>query len=445
MSHRNLILLFGALVVSYACYVRAEQNPYARYVAAGFSIIDRWALENAPDQELFDAAMNGMVGVLREHGDEHTDFIDAARQKAFREEFEQEFGGVGLRLWLLGKPPLPTVVGLPEPGTPAAEANIKLGDRLEAVDGKSVAGMADLEAVTALVRGPTDTPVTLTLSRPGQDESRDVTIQRAIITVESVLGDVHSPDGRWNYLISEEPRIGYARIKQFGDKTSAELAALLADLTADEKPLDAFIIDVRDDPGGALDAAVEICDLFLRAGLTIVTTKGRDKVTVLDRYMSSGSGNSKLPLAVLIDRNSASASEIVAACMQDHDRGAIVGERSYGKGTVQRLIHVESGRSLLKLTTATYWSPLDRNIHRMPGDGPTSTWGVTPSPELTVTLDEKEYEAWRHYRIRRDLVGDDVNSPLAAELNLANGEIPAEFADRTLQRAVVHLKEQLAR
>ncbi len=443
MSHRNLLLLLGALLVSYACYARAEQNPYARYVAAGFSIIDRWALENVPDQELFNAAMDGMVGVLHKYHDEHSEFIDAERQEAFREDFQQEFGGVGLRLWMLGDPKLPTVIGLPEPGTPAAEAGVRLGDRVQAVDGKGTAGMT-LEQVTDLIRGPVDTSVTLTLRPPGEAPTRDAKIQRGVITVESVLGDLRGPDGKWNYLISEQPRIAYARITKFGDKTAAEIAAILQELNEGDARLDGMILDVRDDGGGALDAAVAISDLFLRAGQTIVTTRGRDE-EVRDRYLSTGAGDDKLPLAILIDRNSASASEILAACMQDHGRAAVVGERSYGKGTVQRLMRIESGRSLLKLTSATYWRPSGKNIHKMPDAGADAQWGVSPDPELAVPLNDAEYDAWRLYRIRRDLIGDAVDSELATALDLAGGAAPNDFVDRTLERAIDSLQARAAR
>jgi carboxyl-terminal processing protease len=442
MSHRNLLLLLGALVVSYACYVRAEQNPYARYVAGAFSTIDRWALDNVPDDELFDAAMHGMVDVLHKYGDEHSEFIDSNRQDAFNEDYQQEFGGVGLRLWLLGEPPLPTVIGLPEPGTPAAAANIRIADRLMAVDDKPTAGLT-LEEVTAMVRGLKGTPVKLTLARVGEEKPRDVTVERAVITVESVLGDLRGPDGRWNFLISEEPRIGYARITKFGDKTASELAGVLAQLADGKHMLEGLIIDVRDDPGGTLDGAVDICDLFLKAGQTIVTTRGRDK-TVLEPHMSTGSGDPDLPLAVLVDRNSASASEILAACLQDHKRAVVVGERSYGKGTVQRLMRIESGRSMLKLTVATYWRPSGKNIHRMKGDPPDGEWGVTPEPELTIEMDDKENAAWRHYRARRDLVGEDLDSELATALDAIAIDIPPDFVDRPLQAAIEYLRAQAA-
>ena len=166
MSYRNLMLLLATMLISYACYVRAEQNPYARYVAAGFSVIDEWALNAAPDQELFNGAMHGMIAVLHKHGDQHSEFVDANMQAAFSEEFDQEFGGVGIHLQMLGNPPTATIVGLPEPGTPAAEADLEMGDRLEAVDGQPIAGLK-LEEVTKLGRGPIGEEVTLTIRRPG--------------------------------------------------------------------------------------------------------------------------------------------------------------------------------------------------------------------------------------------------------------------------------------
>jgi carboxyl-terminal processing protease len=441
MSYRNLLLLFTTAVISYACYVRAEQNPYARHVAAGFSVIDRWALEDAPDQELFNGAMHGMVSVLHRYGDQHSEFVDAKQQAAFSEEYDQEFGGVGIRLRLLGEPKMPTVIGLPEPGTPAAGADIRLADRIEAVDGRSTAGL-ELDEVTNMVRGQVGEPVTLTIRRPGADQTHVVRIVRDIISVESILGDVRRKDGRWDFLIRKNPPLGYVRIIKFGDKTAAELGRILRDLSREE--LKGLIIDVRDDAGGSLEAAVQISDLFLAAGREIVITKDRDG-TVRDRFVTTGAGRYvDLPLAVLIDHNSASASEIVAACLQDYGRAKIVGGRSYGKGTVQRLVRIESGRSLLKLTSATYWRPSGKNIHRMAEDDEGAEWGVTPDPGLEVNLDEKGYEIWRSYRLRRDLIGEGVDASLAAELAREDGDVSADFRDEALERAVAYLEEVAA-
>lgn len=192
MSYRNLLLLLAAAVVSYACYVRAEQNPYARHVAAGFSVIDSWSLEEAPDDELFNGAMHGMVSVLHKHGDQHTEFVDAKQQAAFSEDYEQQFGGVGIRLRLLGEPPLPTVIGLPERGTPAAAADIRLSDRVEAVDGVATAGR-DLEEVTSMVRGPVGSPVTLSIQRPAAAAPHVVRIERPSSTSSRCWATCETP------------------------------------------------------------------------------------------------------------------------------------------------------------------------------------------------------------------------------------------------------------
>ena len=183
--------------------------------------------------------------------------------------------------------------------------------------------------------------------------------------------------------------------------------------------------------------------LFRSGGLPIVTTRGRDK-KIRDQYVSSGRGiYTEIPVAVLINFNSASASEIVAACLQDYGRAIVVGERSYGKGTVQRLMRIESGRSLLKITSATYWRPSGINIHRMPGDEVDAQWGVSPNPGFEEKLDEAEYLNWRKFRRRRDVIGTADNGTLAAQMDKEDGQLPVTFADRALKRAVDHFQKVL--
>ena len=437
MSRRNLLLLLASCVIAYACYVRAEQNPYARYVAAGYSVIDRWALVDADDQGLFEGAMRGMIKSLRQSGDEHSAFVDQRQRGNFRENLSQEFGGVGVRIRMLGDPKLPTVIGPPEPGTPAFRADIRSGDRIVAIDGRPTDSM-EMLAVLQSMRGPAGSEIVLSVLHASEVEPEEVALVREIITEESIYGDIRNEDGTWVFHYPDKPDIGYLRITKFGDKTEAELTRVLAQLTKDG--VQWLIIDVRDNYGGALDAAVGISDLFLRAGLPIVSTRGRDGET-RDRFVSTGRGNySKIHLVVLLNHNSASASEILAACLQDHGRAVVVGQRSYGKGTVQRLMRIESGRSLLKLTSATYWRPSGRNIHRMPGAGEDEAWGVKPNTGYEVVLDEEEYLQWRHYRRLRDALGDKLDDPLAAEISKQDGRLPESFKDRALQRAVEYLE-----
>jgi len=439
-----MLLLITTALGSYACFVRAEQNPYARYVAGGYSIIDRWALNEIPDQDLFEGAMRGMVDVLQKQGDEHSLFIDEEQRDLFRVELTQEFGGVGVRIRQLGDPPQLTIVGPPEPGTPAFSADIRSGDRIVALDGKPTAEM-DMLDVLKLMRGTTGQEVVLSIVHQGEATVEDITLVRAIITVESIRGDLRNKDGTWIFRLESDPRIGYLRITSFGDKTEAELARALASLCgpAAEDSIAALILDVRDNYGGALDAAVGISDLFLRAGLPIVTTRGRNEVT-RDRFVSTGSGGYvDKPLAILVNQNSASAAEILAACLQDYHRGVVIGQRSYGKGTVQRLMPIESGRSLLKLTSATYWRPSGRNIHRMKGDTEEDLWGVSPNEGFEVVLDDQQYLQWRNYRRRRDLLGKDGNGPLAEQLDKEDGKPPESFTDRAFEMAVSYLQATL--
>ncbi|MEM9351389.1 MAG: S41 family peptidase [Planctomycetota bacterium] len=442
MSQRNLLIILFTLVLSYTCYVRAEQNPYARYVSDGYSVIERWALQDVPDQRLFEGAMRGMVNELRSDGDDHSVFVPEQVQGEFRLELRQEFGGVGIRLGLLGEPPMPIVVGPPQPGTPAFLADIRSGDVILAVDGTPTEGLP-ISEIVGLTRGEPGEPVVLTLRHQGETEPEDVSLTRAVINVESVRGDIRDDDGRWVFQLPHEPRIAYIRLINFGDKTEEELDTVMRETT--KAGAEAFILDVRDNYGGALDAAVGISDMFLRAGLPIVTTRGRDAL-VRDRFVSTGKGRyTDVPLAILVNKNSASASEIVAACLQDYEQAAIVGERTYGKGTVQRLMPVESGRSILKLTSATYWRPSGKNIHRMPDAPETEEWGVSPDSGLRVELSEEDYLNWRNYRRRRDILGTKTDGVVAEQFDKDPGPLPAGYADDALDAAIDCLRQQLNR
>ena len=440
-----MLLMVAAIVIAYACYVRAEQNPYARYVAASYTIIDNWALEDIPDKALFEGAMLGMIDVLRQHGDEHSLFINESKKDAFREDLIQEYGGVGIRIRFLGEPPKLTVVGPPEPGTPAFSADIRLGDQIVAINGKPTAEMG-IEDVLRLIRGPSGEAVELTIVHEHSLEQVDIALVRAVITKESIRGDLRDEEGNWDFRLKADPRIGYVRITSFGDKTEAEFIQALADLAAEEgqPTIGGLILDVRDNYGGALDAAVGISDLFLRAGLPIVTTRGRD-AKERDRFVSTGSGQyTEIPLAVLINHESASASEIVAACLQDYSRATVIGERSYGKGTVQRLMRVESGRSLLKLTSSTYWRPSEQNIHRMRDDTEEDQWGVMPNEGFEIEMTDDEHLELRKYRLRRDLLGASNNGSIAEQIEKEDGALPEDYKDLAFERALSHLQLQLA-
>jgi carboxyl-terminal processing protease len=200
------------------------------------------------------------------------------------------------------------------------------------------------------------------------------------------------------------------------------------------------VLDLRGDAGGSLDAAVAVCEMLLPAGKKIVETRGRGGV-VRQRYQTTENGLFvNLPLVVLVNQDSASAAEIVAACLQDNGRAAVAGQRSYGKGTVQQLIPVQNGKSTLKLTWASFWRPSDAKIHRAAGEEESAIWGVVPDQGLERRLTDEELGRYYEYRSERDRVGPAAGSNSEQK---AGESAPADFIDEQLQIAVEYLQRKL--
>lgn len=435
MSQRNYSIILLMLAVSYACHVRADRVRHARYLGQAIHVIEQRALDPPTRQELFDGAMRGMVDVLHKRGDEHSHFFSSKRAARFLNELKQEIVGIGVRLRLKaveGKDePQLTVVETPLPGTPAREAGIRKDDRILAVNGQKVAGM-EMDEVLLMIQGAEGDAVTLTLERDDAPKPFDVSIVRGTIELPSVVGDLCDKRGKWEYLLPPDGRIGYVRIREFGDKTADEMRTVLESLL--ELHVEGLVLDLRDNPGGPLEVAVEVCEMFLEKNQEIVSIYERKNVRVRD-YRSSEDGMFlETPIAVLVNQNSASASEILAACLKDNGRAVVVGERSFGKGTVQQLIPMEGGRSQLKLTSAKYVRPSGKNIHRASRDTPESEdWGVSPDKGSEVKLTDEEAKAWREARLTRDEAGLADRHP--------NGDLPP-LVDPVRDRAVEYLREK---
>ncbi len=439
MPRRNLLAIVLIVVAAVLCYQRVERNPYGRYLSQVLATIQQRALEPVPQRELFDGAMEGIVGRL----DEYTDYISSAETAEFEAELEQQFGGVGVMIKLEGDPDDPeapkqlVVVNPPLFGTPARGAGILAGDRILAIDGQAVAGMT-MREIIRLMRGEVGEPVVLTVLHQGEKEPEDLTLQRAIIRVPSVLGDRPLGDGHWDFTLPYSPRLGYIRVTSFGEKTAEEIAAVLEELQ--EQRVAGLILDLRDNPGGLLTSAVETCDLFLPAGLPIVSIKGRGGELERAYYSSEGRVWPDLPIAILVNKYTASASEIVAACLQDHDRAVVVGARTWGKGTVQHVLPIEGGKSLLKLTAASYWRPSGANIHRVSGATEDDAWGVMPNEGMNVPLTDEQFAQLHRYRAERDVYAPPETAAAPPE---PPSETPLEN-DPQLRRAVEVLQETLA-
>jgi len=427
VSRSTLLTIFLAVVVSVLCYSRAEHNLYARNFTEGLELIQARALEPVPRQQLFESAMRGMVSEL----DEYSAFIAEADAQKYREDLEQHFGGIGIEVYFDGETKT-LAVGSPIIGSPrpAFEAGMRGGDRIVSIEGKPTDDLSMSEAVD-IMRGEVGTPIRIAVVHAGQTDPQQLSIMREEINVDSVLGDRRDAAGNWIYTLEGEPRVGYLRLKTFGERTSQEMREALQQLN-DDKRLQALIVDVRDNSGGYLQAADEVCDLFIRQG-RIVSTRGRGG-RLLSVYDASSAGTfDGFPMAVLINQGSASASEIFAACLKDHDRAAIIGERSWGKGSVQQMLPMENGKSILKLTTASYWRPSGRNIHRLKDEPESGDWGVRPSPGHEITLSDEEEKEMRTKRRLRDGYVPDA---------LPGAEPPENYLDPQLRAAAEMLRER---
>ncbi|MCM2375070.1 S41 family peptidase [Aporhodopirellula aestuarii] len=376
MLPRNLTIICITLVVSTACHVLQQRTHTALLVGEALEMIDRYYVEPVDDRQLILSALAGMTATL----DQHSEFIPPVEYRAFQDTIQQEFAGIGI---YVDQPSTdgPVRVITPLVGSPALAAGVLPGDEIIEVDGEVVATL-DIREVSERLRGPVGTTVDLTLRRG--DEEVKTTIVRDRIQMESVIGDHRDENNNWVYRLDENPRVAYVRMTSFGDKTVSELESVLRNLNND---FDAFVLDLRGNGGGLLNAAVEVADMFLNSG-KIVSTKTRGGRLEEEAVATQGTlVNTNIPMAILIDHDSASASEIVTAALQDHGRAIVGGTRSFGKGTVQNILPLEYGRSALRLTVAKYFRPSDQNIHRGKDDDEDDIWGVTPDEGLAIEMD----------------------------------------------------------
>jgi len=323
--------------------------------------VERSYVEPVADNELVKDALKGMLTRL----DPHSDYMDQEQYEQMTAVTRGQFGGIGVELTLEAR--VPEVIA-PIEGTPAADAGIEPGDRITKIDAQSTTGM-DVEEIVKRLRGASGTNVILTISRNDRPPF-DVRLTRAIIHVVSVKSELKGDN------------IGYVRITAFTESTAPELATAISRLKdRAHGRLNGLILDLRNDPGGLLDAAVEVAADFIDGGV-VVTTRGR---TGQDDHVYRAPAASDLlrgtPIVVLINSASASAAEIVAGALQDHHRATVMGTRSFGKGSVQTIIPLE-GQGALRLTTALYYTPSGRSIQ-----------GQGIAPDIIVSLPKNQQVA----------------------------------------------------
>ena len=305
------------------------------------TIVQRNYVKEVETEKLITGAIEGMLGSL----DPHSSYLTGDAYRELQTETEGRFGGLGLEITVRNG--VLTVIS-PIEGTPAARAGVQPGDQVVGIDDRSTEELGLADAVKRL-RGPKGSSVTISVRREGQEKLLKFTIVRDVIEISSVRAHVL------------ESGFLYARIAQFQDRTSENLRAALAKEQPGGESIKGFVLDLRNNPGGLLNQAVGVSDLFLDSGL-IVYTDGRQDQQKQKFSASRKNSRTGFPMVVLVNGGSASASEIVAGALQDHKRALILGTKTFGKGSVQTILPL-GGRSALRLTTAEYFTPNGRSIH----------------------------------------------------------------------------------
>jgi carboxyl-terminal processing protease len=366
-------LLFGVFPAAFAQEAQPakseEDNGYAQIsiFAKALELIRQDYVDDNKTSyhDLINAAMKGMLSSL----DPHSQFMNPDDFRDMQDDTRSRFNGLGIEVSM--KNGLPTVIAAME-DTPAAKAGVLSGDQILRINGISTERM-DLQDAINVLRGPAGAKITLTLLRPSTKEIKEYTLQRAEIKIQSVKGArLLDPEFTGPF------KIGYIRLVQFNEPTADELSKALDELQ--KQGMQALILDLRNNPGGLLNSAVDVCAQFLPPNTKVVSTQGRVASQQHD-YSTSGAKKERpsFPMVVLINEGSASGAEIVAGALKDLHRAVLVGETTFGKGSVQNVMQLPDG-SAVRFTTAKYYTPSKQVIQ---GNG------VTPNIRVVVTADQE--------------------------------------------------------
>ena len=412
------LLVMGALVLGLLLGRGVEKTGYAsesyeelKIFAEVLTQVRTHYVETLETQDLVHGAVRGMLKTL----DPHSSYMTPDMYREMQVETRGEFGGLGIQIGI--KDHRITVIA-PIEGTPAYEAGIKAGDVIATVDDEPMADLTLMEAVQRM-RGPKGTQVTITVQREELPEPLTFTVIRDIIKIHSVRSRVI------------DDRIGYIRISQFQESTPKDLGRELVALR--EENIRGLIVDLRNNPGGLLSAAVGVSDQFLDVDTLVVSIKGRDGEE--DEYRTRLAMPPDYPMIILVNHGSASASEIVAAAMQDWKKAVIVGKTTFGKGSVQTILPLSDG-SGLRLTTAKYYTPSGKSIHNV---------GVHPD----IVVEERRPDAVTQNAGEAATPSREQNADVASGNDRSDGDEAADQKDREaalmaqdlqLQKAIELLK-----
>ena len=369
-------------------------------------------VEEVDQKRLFEGSIKGMLREL----DPYSAYIPKEMYSIFKQDTQGFFGGLGIHIGIRDEQ---LTVIAPLEGTPAARAGILPGDKIVRIEGESTEGMSLLEAVNVL-RGEPGSQVTISIRHVGSEEEVDVTITREIIEIHSVRGYRRLANGEgWDYWVNPEEKIGYIRLSAFQENTVAELDGAMSTLVAEG--VRGLVLDLRSNAGGLLGSAVAVADRFIPEGV-VVSIRGRVEGTKEERAHADDDYPAEMLLAVLVNRYSASGSEIVAGALQDYSRATLIGEETFGKGSVQKVIPLRDNTSAIKLTTAKYYTPSGRSFHRDPR---TKKGGLVPDITVAFTTEQlgQLHRRWQTLVVE------------AQEPESTDEEEVKPFVDTQLQRA----------
>jgi len=446
MSRWNIAWLLGfpgmillGLTLSYSAPIREKDKNYqlVRMVVDVLAEVDQNFVKEMSEQDM-QKLVESMINGGLEKIDPYSEYFNAEQYKSFETQSEGNFGGIGVQIGV-DRTTGALVVISPIVGTPAWEAGMTAGDYVLKVNDQSTENMV-LNDVVKQILGEPGTDVSVTILHPGAKGPETLKIKRAIIEIESVMGWKRNPlnPKEWDYFVDPENKIAYLRLVAFNEHSTRDMAEALKKIQA--QGARGLILDLRDNPGGLLKSAIDISDLFLTDGRIVSTKnrygKGRSWDAKEDGTLFQPAASH--PMVVLVNRGSASASEILSAALQDNKRAIVIGERSFGKGSVQQVIKMPNTdpQTAIKLTTDTYWRPSGKNIHRMPDSKETDDWGVSPDTGFDIVM--KDDERIEYFRDRRDR---DIIQGKPNPMPKKDDKKP--FVDRVMEKALEYLKKEL--
>lgn len=397
MTNRFLLMLLSCLLAANSFAVEENLERYYMDFKEVFENVNRHYVNKPDKKKMIESALKGMLQEL----DPHSTFMNKDEFNDFSEQTRGEFGGVGIEI--VPENSLIKIIS-PIDDLPAARAGVQPGDYITAVNDESISNLDYMKAVHKM-RGAPGTKVKLTIARPGESKPIDLELIREIVKIHAVKSNLDN-------------KVAYVRISSFNENTSSELKKAVREMTKEAGgELKGIILDLRNNPGGLLKQAVEVSEYFLEKGV-IVTTKGRHNSNNMSFSASSFSSKApKVPVVVIINSGSASASEIVAGALQDNKRAVIIGTESFGKGSVQTMIPILDGA--MKITTAIYYTPSLRSI-QAEGIKPDIIVEATKVEYNKATGDEKKYsESSLKNHIKNDNGNSKSNSDSSSKIALS--------------------------